>query len=66
VAVPTAAPSTCAELGQEADECVCLMTPEPFHAVGVWYDDFSQTTDDQVRDLLERASQPGIVVTADR
>jgi predicted phosphoribosyltransferase len=42
------------------------MTPEPFHAVGVWYEDFSQVTDDQVHDLLERASQPGIAVTADQ
>jgi predicted phosphoribosyltransferase len=59
VAVPTAAPSTCAELAQEADECLCLLTPEPFHAVGAWYDDFSQTTDDQVRSLLDRtAFQP--------
>jgi predicted phosphoribosyltransferase len=66
VAVPTAALSTCAEIGQEVDECICVMTPEPFHAVGVWYEDFSQTTDDQVSDLLERASLPGIAVTADR
>ena len=66
VAVPTAAPSTCAELGQEGDECICVMTPEPFRAVGVWYEDFSQTTDDQVRDLLERASQPVLAVTADQ
>ncbi len=32
-----------------------MITPDPFYAVGIWYDDFSQTTDDQVRDLLERA-----------
>ncbi len=55
VAVPTAAPATCAELGQEADECICVITPDPFYAVGIWYEDFSQTTDDEVRDLLERA-----------
>jgi len=55
VAVPTAAPSTCAELGHEADECICAITPDPFYAVGIWYEDFSQTTDEEVRDLLERA-----------
>lgn len=53
VAVPTAVPPTCAELGHEVDECVCVIMPEPFYAVGVWYEDFSQTTDDEVRDLLE-------------
>ena len=56
VAVPTAAPSTCAEFGREVDECVCCITPDPFYAVGVWYEDFSQTTDEQVRDLLDRAA----------
>ncbi len=58
VAVPTAAPSTCAELGREADECVACITPDPFYAVGVWYEDFSQTSDDEVRELLERAGLP--------
>jgi putative phosphoribosyl transferase len=58
VAVPTAALSTCRELEKEVDECVCVITPDPFQAVGVWYEDFSQTTDDEVRDLLERASVP--------
>lgn len=58
VAVPTAAPSTCEEFRHEADECVCVITPEPFHGVGLWYEDFSQTTDDEVRDLLERAAAP--------
>ncbi|MGH2356065.1 MAG: phosphoribosyltransferase [Chloroflexota bacterium] len=59
VAVPVAAPATCEELGAEAevDEIVCAWTPEPFHGVGLWYDDFSQTTDDEVRDLLAQASQ---------
>ena len=58
VAVPTAAPSTCEEFRHEADECVCVITPEPFHGVGLWYEDFSQTIDDEVRDLLERAAAP--------
>lgn len=56
VAVPTAAVSTAEEISGLADGCICAQTPEPFHAVGLWYDDFAQTTDDQVCDLLERAS----------
>jgi predicted phosphoribosyltransferase len=57
VAVPTSSPSTCDEIGALADECVCLLEPEPFHAVGLWYHDFSQTTDEEVRDLLQRGVQ---------
>jgi len=53
VAVPAAAADTCETLRGEVDELVCLMTPEPFHAVGQWYDDFSQTSDEEVRQLLE-------------
>jgi putative phosphoribosyl transferase len=56
VAVPVAAADTCRELGAEVDEVVCLSTPEPFHAVGLWYEQFSQTTDEEVHDLLERAA----------
>ena len=59
VAVPVAAPSTCAEMEDEADEVVCAATPEPFHAVGLWYEDFRQTTDDEVRELLDTARQSG-------
>jgi predicted phosphoribosyltransferase len=55
VAVPTAAPSTRDEIGPLVDEYICEMTPQPFFAVGVWYDDFSQTTDDEVRELLHGA-----------
>jgi putative phosphoribosyl transferase len=55
VAVPVASSSTCEEFRSEVDEVVCARTPEPFHAVGAWYEDFSQTTDDEVRDLLARA-----------
>jgi len=66
VAVPTAAPSTCAELGQEADECVCGIKPDPFYAVGVWYEDFSQTTDDEVRDLLDRGALETTAATGAR
>jgi putative phosphoribosyl transferase len=57
VAVPIAAPSTCAEFREEVDEIVCARTPEPFRAVGLWYEDFTQTTDDEVRDLLRRARE---------
>jgi predicted phosphoribosyltransferase len=54
VAVPVAPPETCAELKAEADRVVCALTPEPFYAVGAWYRDFSQTSDDEVRELLRR------------
>jgi len=57
IAVPVAAPSTCAELAREVDDIVCLYTPEPFQAVGLWYEDFSQTSDDEVRELLARANE---------
>jgi predicted phosphoribosyltransferase len=52
VAVPVGAPSTCEEFADVTDETVCARTPEPFLAVGQWYEDFSQTTDDEVRALL--------------
>jgi predicted phosphoribosyltransferase len=54
VAVPVGSAETCHDLGQEADEVVCASTPEPFRAVGLWYEDFSQTSDEEVRELLER------------
>lgn len=54
VAAPVGAPSTCADFRAVADEVVCAQTPEPFSAVGLWYQDFSQTTDDEVRDLLRK------------
>lgn len=57
VAIPVAAPSTCDELAAEADEIVCLSTPDPFFAVGLWYEDFAETTDAEVRDLLDRAAR---------
>lgn len=52
VAVPVGAPETCRELGAVADEVTCARMPTPFSAVGQWYRDFSQTTDDEVRQLL--------------
>jgi putative phosphoribosyl transferase len=61
VAVPVGASDTCRELTELADEVVCAHTPEPFSAVGLWYRDFSQTTDDEVRDLLEKGRTIGSV-----
>jgi putative phosphoribosyl transferase len=58
VAVPTASPEVCDELRAEVDDVVCAITPEPFYAVGLWYEDFSQTTDEEVRDLLARSVGP--------
>jgi putative phosphoribosyl transferase len=57
VAVPVAAQETCDEFRDVADEVVCEVTPKPFHAVGLWYEDFSQTTDDEVRELLDRSER---------
>jgi putative phosphoribosyl transferase len=56
IAVPVAAATTCAEFASEVDDVICASTPEPFHAVGLWYADFTQTTDQEVRDLLARSS----------
>jgi len=56
VAVPVASPSTCAEFETEVDKIICATTPEPFWAVGQWYRNFSQTTDEEVRALLARAA----------
>lgn len=56
VAVPVAPPETCEALRAEVDDVVCAREPEPFLAVGVWYEDFTQTTDDEVRELFARAT----------
>jgi putative phosphoribosyl transferase len=56
VAVPAAARQTCTRIAREVDEIICLAMPDPFLAVGHWYHSFSQTTDDEVRDLLRRAA----------
>jgi predicted phosphoribosyltransferase len=55
VAVPVGAAETCHELGSLADEVVCAETPDPFYAVGSWYANFDQTTDEEVRELLAEA-----------
>jgi predicted phosphoribosyltransferase len=57
VAVPVAAAETCDAFRDVVDEVICGVTPRPFHAVGLWYDDFSQTTDEEVRELLARAAE---------
>ncbi len=56
VAVPVAPRESCAELEAVADRVVCAVTPEPFGGVGQWFADFSQTSDEEVRDLLRRAA----------
>jgi putative phosphoribosyl transferase len=57
VAVPVGSSETCTEFQDVADEVVCARTPEPFYAVGQWYEDFTQTTDEEVRDMLHRAAE---------
>jgi putative phosphoribosyl transferase len=56
VAAPAAAPQACELLESEADEVVCEFTPEPFYSVGLWYFDFPQNTDEEIRELLEAAA----------
>ena len=60
VAVPVAAPEACDEFQAHVDEVICAFTPRPFYAVGAWYEDFSQTSDAEVRDLLERAARMSV------
>jgi putative phosphoribosyl transferase len=55
VAVPVAPPETCEALGRRADQIVCLVTPSRMYSVGTWYEDFEQTTDAEVRELLDAA-----------
>ena len=57
VAVPVGPPDTCHEIGEQADETICLSTPEFFQAVGQYYEDFSQIGDEEVRELLALAAQ---------
>jgi putative phosphoribosyl transferase len=57
VAVPVAAAETCKQFEDVVEEIVCGATPRPFRAVGLWYDDFSQTSDEEVRELLARAAR---------
>ena len=57
VGVPVAPPETCEALGKRADEIFCLYTPPEMHAIGLWYEDFTQTTDSEVRELLDKAAR---------
>jgi len=57
VAVPVASRQTCDDFRREVDEIICLATPHPFGAVGIWYEDFAQISDQQVRALLEEAAR---------
>jgi putative phosphoribosyl transferase len=56
IAVPVAAAATCEEFAAEVDELVCVLRPDAFFAVGFWYEHFAQTSDEEVRDLLQRAA----------
>lgn len=56
VAAPTAAPQACELLSKEADEVICDIMPDPFYSVGLWYDDFTQNSDEEIRELLEHAA----------
>ena len=66
VGVPIAAPSTCEEVGRVADDIICAATPEPFYSVGLWYEDFSQISDHEVRELLEQAARRNSTSTGAR
>jgi predicted phosphoribosyltransferase len=57
IAVPVGARDTCRELGKEADEIICGQSPPDFGAVGMWYQDFAQTTDAEVAELLDEAAR---------
>jgi putative phosphoribosyl transferase len=57
VAVPVAAPETCDAFRDLVDDIVCAATPEPFRAVGLWYEDFSETSDEEVQELLARSAR---------
>jgi putative phosphoribosyl transferase len=57
IAVPTAASDTCSAFENEVDKTICVATPEPFYGVGAWYEDFSQTTDKEVCELLNKAAK---------
>ncbi len=66
VAVPVAPAETCEALRSVADETVCALTPEPFEAVGRWYADFEQTTDEEVQELLQKARARALAASGKR
>ncbi|MBD2678065.1 MULTISPECIES: phosphoribosyltransferase [Nostoc] len=59
IAVPVAAPETCEQLEPEVDQIACVSKPSPFYSVGLWYENFPQTTDQEVRELLIKAANNG-------
>lgn len=61
IAVPVGASETCRAMADAVDDLVCLMTPEPFYAVGLWYENFDQTSDEEVHELLERAATRHVI-----
>ncbi|HBY95094.1 MAG: phosphoribosyltransferase [Ardenticatenaceae bacterium] len=65
VAVPVATREGCATLEAHVDDLICVSMPEPFYAIGLWYEDFSQVTDEEVRDLLQQA-RPEFSTSPDR
>jgi putative phosphoribosyl transferase len=60
IAVPVAPADICQELRAEVDRVICLKTPEPFYAIGLWYDNFAQTTDEEVFTLLANQLAAGV------
>ena len=66
VAVPVSATQTCDEYRMGVDEIICAKTPEPFMGVGMWYRDFSQTTDEEVREILARSENLNTTDLEDR
>ncbi len=66
IAVPVAAYATCEEFAAEIDELVCMLKPEDFFAVGLWYEHFSQTSNEEVRDLLQEARHEQLATTQRR
>jgi putative phosphoribosyl transferase len=65
VAAPVAPPQTCDDFRAIADDVVCAITPDPFYAVGLWYEDFGQTSDAEVRELLNAGTQESEVTRYD-
>lgn len=63
IAVPVAAPETCHELEAKVNKIVCISTPSPFQSVGLWYENFPQTTDEEVCHLLAKAAKNGEAIS---
>jgi predicted phosphoribosyltransferase len=63
VAAPVAAAETCAKLRPLVDQVICVRTPDPFVAVGLWYEDFSETTDAEIHEILAAAGSPSAAGT---